>query len=320
MIPPEFARGCEDLLDRLAGDDPAMRRKMSATLEDLFTETHWSTLEPAALAQLLFDGICLNGLSDWQLLAGAVGPLYRHAMQVLVPEERMNLLTAAKQSLQRGELSTNALWHFLLNDDDMGVVSTAALDLSMIPRAAEDDPLSGPRHVALTLETVMGNAQGAILGGLVALGDERVNELLRESRWLLSDNDIGVAARCQTGMSTVAALEFWLEWLEQLADAGLTESGLFGKVASALVWLTQARRTDEFVDIVRNFGYPHQAGEAVQPMFVRGRYSIHQIAQRYGARLYALEAAEAPPKLLSDVLCRFGLEPAAAHADRATMQ
>lgn len=143
---------------------------------------------------------------------------------------------------------------FLFLETDVGVVSTSALDFAMIPKPPDDDPVGWPRRLISDLQAGMGSNKGAILGGLIALGDRRVNELLQEVKWLISDDEISTALKCITGMPTVAAFEFWLDWAEELVKAGLDDSGLFGHVASGTAFLMSHMQAETILDITRNFG------------------------------------------------------------------
>lgn len=315
-LPTKFAAR----LDEMGVSDQKLREALAGTVNTLSDEPRWRAFDDDALGRLLFDGIYIYGATNWEPIVGPLRALYLHWMQRASGERRMQLQVAVRQHVEAGQLSANAFLPFLFLDDDRVAVSTSAIDFAMVLRPAEDDPIGWPRKLAEDLEAIGGAAPGAILGGLVSLGDQRVNELLLELRWLLSDSEIGVAAQCPTGVPYVAAFEFWLGWLEELAAANLTETGLFGQVATGISNMLRKRRSDEFWDIQRNFGYQHFTGEAAQPMTVHGRHSLQEIGERYGPRLYALEAAETPPKVLSNVLMGMGLEPAAPFAERFSVQ
>ena len=166
----------------------------------------------------------------------------------------------------------------------------------------------------------MGGNKGAILGGLITLGDRRINELLRDVKWLVSDNEIDDAVKSISGMPTLAAFEFWLEWAEELSNAGLDETGLFGQVTSGLAFLVKHMQIDNFSDISRNFGYLYQENGDSQSMEIHGQHSKSDVANLYSNRLYALESAESPPKIMSNVIRHLGLEPKAPLSERFTMQ
>jgi hypothetical protein len=147
-----------------------------------------------------------------------------------------------------------------------------------------------------------------------------VNELMREVKWLISDDEIGTAVKCISGMPTIAAIEFWLEWVEELVAGGLDDTGLFGQVASGLAFLVRHAQLDSFADVTRNFGYLYLGGDDAQSMEIHGQYPKSAVADQYADRLYAIEAAESPPKLMSDVIRHLGLGPRAPLEERHTIQ
>jgi hypothetical protein len=75
-----------------------------------------------------------------------------------------------------------ALLLFIVADPDPQVVANAALKAAVLFRARHADPLKGPRFVArLTRVRDHPRRCGAILGGLMLLGDERITPLIHET-------------------------------------------------------------------------------------------------------------------------------------------
>ena len=320
MEPDDIHAEFTQLLDSLEIHDEEARRFLTEIVQSMLDESHWRQLDEQPLADLLHHGISLYGQTNWELLAHIITPVYLHAMEHIPAETRRELQGAITQKMEAKEVSANALLPFLFLEEDMTVASTATLDLAMVPPPPKDDAIGWPRRLISDLEAGLGGNKGAIFGGLVTLGDRRVSELLSDVKWLISDDEIGTAAKCCSGMPTVAAFEFWLEWAEELIGAGLENTGLFGQVSSGLLLLIKSMRTDTFAEITRNFGYLHLEDDTVQPLVVHGEYSMAEIAARYGNRMYAIEAAESPPKLASEVIRQLGLEPKALFEERYTMQ
>lgn len=320
MEPTDLLIEFSHLLDTYNIDDEEARQTLTEDVQSLLDEPHWRGLDEQGLVSLLFSGISLYGQTNWEPLVQVIMPVYLHAVDYIPAATRRELQAAIRQKIEANETSLNALLPFLLLETDMGVVSTAAIDFAMIPKPPEDDPIGWPKRLVSDLEAGMGANKGAILGGLITLGDRRVNELLQQVKWLISDDEIGTAVKCISGLPTVAAFEFWLEWAEELANAGLDSTGLFGQVASGLAFLVRHMQVDTFADITRSFGYLHREGDDVQSMAIHGQHPKADVARRYADRLYALEAAESPPKLVSDVIRHLGMEPKAPPEERYTMQ
>ena len=308
------------LLETYEINDEDVRQALTGTVRSMLDDSHWRQLDEQALAGLLYQGISLYGKTNWERLAQIIAPLYLYAMEHIPVETRSELQGAIRQRMEANDISANALLPFIFLEMDKAVVSTAALDFAMVPAPPEDDAIGWPKRLISDLEAGMGSNKGALFGGLVTLGDRRVNELLSDVKWLISDSEIGTAIKCFSGMPTVAAFEFWLEWAEELVGAGLENTGLFGQVSSGLLLLIRSAKTDTFSEITRNFGYLHLEDGTAQPLTVHGEYSKAELAERYANRMYALEAAESPPKLTSDVIRQLGLEPKALLEERFTMQ
>ena len=107
-------------------------------------------------------------------------------------EERLRLCQAMNDAIVacQGE-GFEALLHFIAFDTDMQVVANAALKLAGLYPGCDTDPLKGARVVARLAKVHKHTRRnGAILGGLILLGDERLaplicdvwNELPPESR------------------------------------------------------------------------------------------------------------------------------------------
>jgi hypothetical protein len=300
--------------------DENVRQGLIQTVHNMVDDSHWRSLDEAGLTNLLYEGITIYGQTNWEPLVAVIAPIYLYAMEHVRVETRRDLQVAIRERIENNGTSISALLPLLFLETDLSIVSTSVVDFAMCPKALEDDPIGWPRRLVSDFETAGPTNKGAVLGGLVTLGDKRINELLREVKWLASDDEVGVAVKCVSGMPSVAAVEFWLEWAEELVDAGLDNSRLFGQVACGLPFLFKNMQVDVFSDVSRNFGYLHQDGGNKDSMVVHGQYSKAEIAERYADRLYALEAAEPPPKLTSDVIREFGMEPKAPSDDQFSAQ
>ena len=98
-------------------------------------------------------------------------------------EERLRLCQAVNDAIvaHRGE-GFEALLHFIAVDPDFQIVANAALKLAGLNRDCDTDPLEGARVVArLTKVHKHARRNGAILGGLILLGDERLTPLIYDT-------------------------------------------------------------------------------------------------------------------------------------------
>ncbi len=218
----------------------------------------------------------------------------------------------------QGHTSTNALFPFIFNEPLGGIVASATLDYAMLHQVPEGDPLAGVRLIAEWIRDANPANRAAIFAGVVNLGDRRAIELLVDLRARLSVDQIMEVASTTTGFPTIGAFEFWLQWLEDAIKAELGSTNLFTAVASALVYLVRTAKVPEFADVVRDFGYRPGLGEP--GLRFLERLTVSDLAGRYRQRLYALEAAEPSPKVMSATLPFYGLEPNAMAHERASHQ
>ena len=118
-----------------------------------------------------------------------------------------------------GTANAFALFPFLFATENGKTLSMITLDLATtLP--SPDYPLQGIQRLldlALRSDDQLGNR---ILQGLIILGDRRVNSMLRETLPQLSTSNLVSLASAHSGQIFAAALEFKLEWLEDLLRNG----------------------------------------------------------------------------------------------------
>jgi hypothetical protein len=280
-------------------------------------EARWPTDIEQGLPILLRDAIISYGITcDGQIIS-SLGRLYDHCMAKLSEEVRMQVFRAVQAALMEGYTTTNALFPMIFNDTSAGIVASAALDYAVLHPAPPNDPFHGARLVASWIREGNPANRAAVFAGLVNLGDRRLSETLDELRACLSVEQAMQVARTPTGYPTLGAFEFWLRWADDALDAGLGATNLFAAIASGLVHLLRAAQVPTFADVERAFGYKPQDGEP--GLRILEQIPLSEVAKRFGPRMYALEAAEPAPKIMSAVLGYYGLEPRAAVAERGTV-
>ena len=279
----------------------------------------WAELGGGPLLRLLYRAMAAHGTIEVAAVIRHLRPVYARAMELTDAADRFELYTAVKRRVETGDAPAHALVPFVLLERDTGIVSIATADLAVIGRFEGGDELQWPRAIASYLQLGMPANRGAVLGGLVTLGDRRVHLELHDVKWALPESELHTAARCGSGLPTMAAFEFWLTWSEELMDRGLGETAVYGVCASALSSLVQGMQAEFFADIERNFGYLHRDGESA-PFGVIEKLSVNEVGARSAERLYALEAVERPPKIMSRVLLHYGLEPQAQAGERFVLQ
>lgn len=283
----------------------------------------WPPRETDELGKLLFKGVLAYGLTSDESQIRPLTTFYEHCIGNLAVETRNTVYRELRDGVMRRQSSINTLLPFLFVETAPTLVSEAVLDYCMTATPDPEDPLRACKDVCRWLQTATVGNRGAMFGGLLCLGDERVNPLLDTVKWTLGRDEAAVAAQTFTGMPFIAQIEFWLSWAEEAIEQGLGTSSLFGSVLSGLVLVERRRTVPTYHSATRNFGYLAMASErqaSVPPGELLEAFTPQQVAARYERRLYALEAAEPAPKLASDVLVAFGLQPKAPAELRGVLQ
>ncbi len=279
---------------------------IESAFSDIRSAERWAAMDQEQLALLLRNGVVAYGITCDESIIPDLGRFYEYCLRVLPEDTRFEVFIAIQSALMAGATSTNALFPVIFSETSAGIASTATIDYAMLHPCAPDDPLSGVRLIAKWVsQSQLGN-RAAIFGGLLSLGDRRLEEILASLVGHLTVDQIFEAASTTTGMPTVGAFELWLGWLELCIQAGQGHTNFFAAFASGIVRLVKSARVPQFADVERNFGYAAHKGESA--MRILETLNVPDLAQRYAQRLYALEEAEPPPKIMSQVLIEYGLE------------
>jgi len=221
----------------------------------------------------------------------------------------LHLQDAIIEDFGRPEL----IYMLLSVETHFNLVSTMALDWVMLGARGRKDPYRA-LHDLLFMASEVDREKGAsITFGLLCSGDARLIRFLNDSTDLLSPATIAKMGKMRCAAPWAALIAFWLDRAMAYVAGSGEEAEAFAAIATQLAKLGELAGTTEVRDMRRNWGYmPDEAASEDNPQFDEGWFR-KQVADA----LYAIEAAEAAPKLFSDVLLYWGLSPAAAEADRA---
>jgi hypothetical protein len=130
-----------------------------------------------------------------------------------------------------------------------------------------------------------------------------VTALLWPVRETLTKEAVDAAVRCSTGFISAAAVEFYLDWLEE--RQGALDDGLFGSIAAGLLLAQRNAKVDLVMTGSRPFPANGVSSEEYRRMAVM--VPLADYTARIAPRLYALYRAEPPPKVMEHVLQILGL-------------
>jgi hypothetical protein len=158
---------------------------------------------------------------------------------------------------QLGGATAGAITPFMLLDPDLGVASTATVDYTSLGSLLDNDPMTRPKDVVRMINNDIPKNPAAVIGGLVALGDPRVCDLIAPIRATLDADQVAAVTKCYSGMTAKCVVDFYLDWLDELVDRRDYEGeGIFGNVAAGLYRLANDRKAPFVVDGLRPFPVP----------------------------------------------------------------
>jgi hypothetical protein len=255
-------------------------------------ESAWDDLDDEELKQVIAIKFSEYGASqDGSRIAGLFA-LYRHALERLDVAERREMLTEFSGMIeQRDGLGHMGLMMFLAGDSDPGIRSSAALSLSVLYDPKDGDELAGPRFVIDTLvcHDAGAEGQGAALGGVLLLGDRRVNPLLADVWGQLSEGTQLEMTAAKSGIVSEGLVEFWLDRLE----GGCSEA-VFGSAVAAIAKMPVISQMPFVLDVERLL--PAYAGG--ESMKMLRRTSFADYLEKIRPRLEALKEKESEPKVI----------------------
>lgn len=258
----------------------------------------WEHLTPQQLLAVAF--VCLThcGTTEDEIEVQLIDRLYGLLLARVDAAQRLGLEQSIRTFVTQGHATVFALVPFLLADTDHRVVSSATIDIAMLMRRTNGDPLTGPKFlVDLVEDEDTDDARKlGILSGLILLGDERILPLVR-GRWraLASAEHRRRLAAATSGYVATLLIEFLLDWLEQT-----TEEGDIGAIAGSLARMPELAQGGRVVEVRRCFPCFDAGPEG--PVHIVRAWSFGDYADIVRPRLEPLIAKESEPKVIPFIL------------------
>jgi hypothetical protein len=194
---------------------------------------------------------------------------------------------------------------FLVEDPSQQVASKAVIDF-----VSMSDYVNGELYAFTELRHLFQNKslanRGAVLGGLVAMGDSQSIQFATGLRGQVDSEEVRVAAKVHTPFPQGKAIQFWLQWAKELVLSRKDEDQRnFGSAASALIIALNQTAAKQISEGDRN--YP--CHKSYEPILNMRTWNLEDYAKEIAADLYWVEAQEDAPSLFSDVLRTWGLMP-----------
>ena len=256
----------------------------------------------AVRPQGFIDRLMQYGMtSDARMVDGLI-PMYQAFLAEVALEDRLAVLADIIERVDAKQLHTNVLWPFVTQDDDHGVVSTAALAAAQSAPLKNDDPLTGVRECLRLVDHFTAAEEwraASILAGLVLLGDRRVIDLVGPCWRPLSPDGRLLLAGWVGGRSYAAIADWLTEWLLDC------EANEFGGVAGTLGNMPSLEQYGGVVDVVRHF--PCTEAPNGQVVMIRDQWTFEEYGQRLRPALLQVAADETAPRVMFYVLSVWGV-------------
>jgi hypothetical protein len=294
--------------------EPEVKRPVKLKLEslehldELMASEQWRDFEDDRLVDLLrmlFFGYGYEGATSH---VPNISKVYQHSLAKGMDADTRAMLEAEMVQLVDSEkLLPVVFLPFLVLDDAVPITTKAAIDF-----VSSSDYVNGELHAFGELRNLFTRStlanRAAVFGALVAMGDQEVLKFLEELRPMMSTEEVRQAARVHTQFPQHHAIQFWLQWAKQLVNSSNDDDQrTFGSCASALILVLEHDIVGRVSAGKRNF--PCQKNPSA--ITIEQEWSLDEYADVLAPDLYAIETAEAAPRLFSDVLRKWGLEPRA---------
>lgn len=166
------------------------------------------------------DGHLLQ-LVDWE--KGITQAMYNILLATLSVKERESLYQEVLKQVLSGALATKSLLVFASFDPHRKLVCSAVTDYLANRNYNIEDEFAGVDELIEILAANGTANRGAILAGLVSVGDRRINAVARAARHLLSSYDVKNFAGVHLLEIRSSSVEFCLDWLIELNQRGSKE-------------------------------------------------------------------------------------------------
>ena len=277
-------------------------------LDELMASEQWRDFEDDRLVDLLrmlFFGYGYEGATSH---VPNISKVYQHALaKGMDADTRVMLEGEMVQLVDSEKLLPVVFLPFLVLDDAVSITTKAAIDF-----VSSSDYVNGELYAFGELRNLFTRStlanRAAVFGALVAMGDQEVLKFLEELRPMMSTEEVRQAALVHTQFPQHHAIQFWLQWAKQLVNSSNDDDQrIFGLCASALILVLEHDIVGRVSAGKRNFS----CQKSPSAITIEQEWSLDEYAEMLAPELYAIEAAEAAPRLFSDVLRKWGLKPQA---------
>lgn len=286
-------------------------------VETLLKEpSRWLDLTDEELYYFVFGSIALYGVTNDEARIPALQDLYEFYQTRIDVGGRLELMASVDEVVGSGKCSATAFFPFLFHDETEAVVATATMDFASRTPQEDGDPMTGPKMLLQYFVEGRARRRQGIFAGLTLLGDRRVYELLESYRDDLTDDELRDVTMAFHGVAHAAAIEFYLDWLEQTDDEGSPTRFAHLCAALARIGRDALPRPGQTEPIVVDVERAFPVTDEKQPVRYVREYLLREYADIIAPRLRALARAEHGERLVPRVMELWGIVDDSDHGGR----
>lgn len=254
-------------------------------------------------AASLFKSLVAYGEKSDRDEIDKVRQAYDNGLQTLHADERLSLWPMLVELIGTGAINAHPLLAMAICDPDRSVSATAALDFVCLSQADGDGISNGLEEFSQLFRTTVIANKGAVFGGLLALGDDRLIDYYRKHAPLMGVLEMREASfACRSARLFRATLDFWVWVCEMLADReDDIGASIFGDAAATLAGMPSQAAALEVLEATRV--YP--ASCSPEPVVVSRIWSWEEFTADMADRMTLIAAKEAPPRIFPNVIAQW---------------
>lgn len=234
--------------------------------------------------------------------------IYRNHFLDLSDDERWSIFLVFKSIAHDiGPPAPIGFSLFWMHDPHTSIVSTAIIDFLSLGTEGDADLIWWAQQATDMINENKVENPAAVIGGILALGDDRVPALLAPLRINLHDGEAEIISNTASGFTYVSEIEFLLSWLEETVLGEMPrEQNIFGHVAAGLMRRIFGRSHPYIQKGERPYPYNPEKDERRQP---ENCLEPEQVGRLFSDRLLNLEQLERAPRILPFVMQALGVKP-----------
>ena len=292
------------------GSSPIQRRpqlppeleEVAAVLGRMEDSMEWFGEDPEQLERYARAAILAYKGSDNARVAEILPAVYFAYMDSVSVETRRQFFIETWREVMRGDSDPGVLWAIAMYEDHPLMVAMATECFACSCASTDGEAVTVAGCFLGVFEEASEETRAGIFQGLMVLGEAEVFDLLRMSRWELTDDEVFMVCSLPLGDSDSTVYLFLLEWLEE-AQAAKDHARAQAIAAALTVDIDEIERTESDATPPEVTGPPSLLRQD-EPFWI---LPVREFARHIEPRLRALADHETGRPFMPAVLEGWGL-------------